>query len=212
MARPIRLLLVACAVGVFALWGSAPAFAQAPPRDLGDNLDYPVPTGQMLPGADVSSTALIENANAWNGREVSFTGEAIGELMVRGEEAWIHMNDDAYMYKNLEEYPVAEQREHLGGYNTGMSVWIPSSLAKMITYFGDYKHEGDVVKVRGTFNAACREHGGDMDIHATSLDVLIEGHPVGHVLNRTRLGLAAALFVVAGVLFYARALARRRRI
>lgn len=211
MVRSVRLLLVTF-VAAAALACATPAFAQAPPHDLKDNPDYPVPTAQTLPGADVSSTALIENANAWNGREVSFTGEAVGELMARGDMAWIHMNDDAYMYRNLEEYPVAEQRTHLGGYNTGQSVWMPATLARTMTYFGDYKHEGDVVKVRGTFNAACREHGGDMDIHATSLQVLIVGHTVGHVLNRTRLASGTFLLAVAGLLFYARILARRRRI
>jgi len=61
------------------------------------------------------------------------------------------VNDDAYMWKNIEEGAV------LGGYNSGHAVWISSDLAGRITHFGDFAHEGDVVEVTGVFNAACRE-------------------------------------------------------
>jgi len=92
--------------------------------------------------------------------------------MVRGDMAWIHVNDDPYYLENVEE------GAQLGGYNSGMAIWLPASETDAITYFGDYKHEGDIVEVEGVFNAACGEHGGDMDIHATTLTVIQPGHEV----------------------------------
>jgi hypothetical protein len=56
-----------------------------------------------------------------------------------------------------------------------MPVWLPAELAEQIGIFGDYKHEGDIVRVDGTFNAACAQHGGDMDIHATTLEMVTPG-------------------------------------
>jgi hypothetical protein len=152
-----------------------------------------------------SSGELVENAREWDGKTVIFTGEAIGEAMPRGRMAWIHVNDDAYMWKNIEEGAT------LGGYNSGHAVWLAADLADRISFFGDFKHEGDVVEATGVFNAACAEHGGDMDIHATELRVLRAGHPVSHTVSRSRLIPAGIMLVVAGLAFAARRLAARRR-
>ncbi len=142
-----------------------------------------------------SSGGLVDAPKEWDGKTVTFTGEAIGEAMIRGDKAWIHVNDDAYYLKNVEE------GAHLGGYNTGMAIWIDAQLAEKIQYFGDYKHEGDVVTVTGVFNAACGEHGGDMDIHATSLKIVERGHDANDPVKTGKLLWAIALAVVAGALY-----------
>jgi hypothetical protein len=205
-ARGALALVVAAVACAVMLVFAGPAIAQPPEPGLGVNPEYALPATGAAGPQTPDSASLVENSGAWNGHQVAFTGEAIGESMARGAMAWIHLNDDAYKDKNIEE------GAELGGYNSGHAVWLPDELAGRISFFGDYKHEGDVVKVQGTFNAACPEHGGDMDIHATSLEVVTPGHTVPHTLNRTRLAVAAALFVIAGLLFYARVLARRRRI
>jgi hypothetical protein len=132
----------------------------------------------------------------WNGKAVTFHGEAVGEVMVRGDYAWIHLNDDAYMIKNVEE------GAKLGGYNSGMAVWLPAALTNRIDTYGDYQHEGSIVEIRGTFNGACKEHGGDMDIHATSLEVMVPGHPVADPIPPWKAVLAVVLAAVAGLLFW----------
>lgn len=142
-----------------------------------------------------SSGQLVEKPKEWDGKTVEFTGEAIGEAMVRDDYAWIHLNDDAYYLENVEE------GAKLGGYNSGMAVYLPAQLAGEITTFGDYKHEGDVVTVKGTFNAACAEHGGDMDIHADQLVVKIPGHPVVDVVKPWKVGLAIVLSLLAVLLY-----------
>lgn len=144
-----------------------------------------------------SSTELVEQPKQHDGTTVDFTGEAIGESMVRGDYAWLHLNDDAYYLKNVEE------GAELGGFNTGMPVWLPAAEARAITYFGDYKHEGDVVAVTGVFHAACAEHGGDMDIHATSLSVVTVGHPAADPVTLGKVAWAVALALAALLLYLA---------
>jgi hypothetical protein len=162
-----------------------------------------------------TSGELVENPQTWDGRTITFTGEAITEAMARGDYAWIHVNDDAYYLRNVEEGAA------LGGYNSGQAIWIPTTLTEQIRNYGDYTHEGDVVTVVGTFNAACGQHGGDMDIHATSLEVVTVGHEVREPVKLPKLGVAVALLALAAVLWWANrraqhletfgAIVRRRR-
>ena len=144
-----------------------------------------------------SSTDLVEEPLRWDERTVTFEGEAIGEAMVRGDMAWLHINDDGYYLKNVEE------GSGLHGYNTGMPVWLPADLARQVEVFGDYKHEGEVVEVRGTFNAACSVHGGDMDIHATELVRVRPGHDVVDQVRPWKIALAAGLGLLALILWWA---------
>ena len=164
-----------------------------------------------FPPNNPSSTELVNRMNVpgditkglfWNGKTVTFHGEAIGEVMIRGDYAWVHLNDDAYMEKNVEE------GAKLAGYNSGMAVWVPAALTKTVDTYGDYKHEGSIVEITGTFNAACKEHGGDMDIHATSLKVLRVGHVVDDPVPAWKAALAAGLMLLAGGLYW---LERRTR-
>lgn len=165
-----------------------------------------LPLGAAALETSPSSGTLVEQPAEYDGREVRFTGEAIGELMVRGDNAWIHLNDDAYMMKNVEEGAA------LGGYNSGMPVWLPKDIAGRISTFGDYKHEGDVVEVRGTFNAACSQHGGDMDIHATELTVRFPGRRAADPVKPWKVPLVGGLgLVVAGLWLAERRLGQRER-
>ncbi len=140
---------------------------------------------------EASSAELIESPKEFDGAEVEFAGEVIGEAMKRGDMVWLHINDDAYYVKNVEE------GAQLGGYNSGMAVWISSGMVEDIAYFGDYKHEGDIVAATGVFNAACAQHGGDMDIHATALEIVEVGHEVVDPVHPAKVVWAVALAVLA---------------
>ena len=197
-------LTVALAIEVFLLVLSGPAPGEAAMPQIPLNPDYAFPGKDTPHGVEVNSASLVENANAWNGHVITFTGEAIGEVMARGKMAWIHLNDDAYMWKNIEE------GAQLAGYNSGHAVWISADLAMKIRYFGDFKHEGDVVKIVGTFNATCLQHGGDMDIHGSTLEIVRVGHPVHHVINPPRTIIAGVLLTIAFALYRVRTIIRRR--
>lgn len=142
----------------------------------------------------LSSVELIEHPAQWDGRVIVFTGEAVGEAMLRGDEAWLHLNDDAYA-----DGSIAAGAEPQG-YNSGMAVVADAEDAAAITVFGDYRNQGDVVEVSGVFNAACPEHGGDMDIHATGLRIVDRGMPIVRPVDSTRivtLGVTLAAAVLA---------------
>jgi len=149
-----------------------------------------------IPKNDPNSAQLVEKPKEFDGTTVTFTGEAIGELMARGDYAWIHLNDDAYEERNVEE------GAELGGYNSGMAVWVPTELTTPIDTYGDHKHEGSIVQIAGTFNAACKEHGGDMDIHATSLTLIRPGHVVVDVIPSWKAWLALVLIAGAAGLWW----------
>ncbi len=142
-----------------------------------------------------SSVELVERPQRYDDVTITFEGEAIGEAMVRGEHAWIHVNDDAYHLRNTEE------GAPLGGYNSGMAIWVTVRDAERIRTFGDYGHEGDIVRVEGVFHAVCGEHGGDMDIHANSLEVVRRGHRVVDTVKPAKVVWAAVLSVIAGALY-----------
>jgi hypothetical protein len=197
-------LTFAIAIKVFILVLSGPALGEAAMPQIPLNPEFTIPGKDTPHAVEVNSASLVENASAWNGHVVTFTGEAIGEAMVRGKMAWIHLNDDAYMWKNIEE------GAQLAGYNSGHAVWIPADLAIKIRFFGDFKHEGDVVKIAGTFHAACPQHGGDMDIHASTLEIVRIGHPVHDAFNTSRAIVALFLLAVAFALHRVRTIIRRR--
>ena len=158
-------------------------------------VETPAPAS-ISPNAPASGD-LVEHPKTWNGQMIPFRGEAIGEAMFRGDTAWLHLNDDGYYLKNVEE------GAGLSGYNTGMPVYLSAELARKVSIFGDYKHEGDIVEVRGVFNAACAQHGGDMDIHAVSLRTITPGHHAIDQIRPWKVALAIALALLALVLWQA---------
>ena len=124
-----------------------------------------------------TSVDLIERASELDGRTVTYEGEAIGEALERGSFAWVNIGDK----KNA------------------IGVWLTRDQAKRIGRFGGYNDTGDFVSVIGTFNRACPQHGGDLDIHAESLKVLSQGAVIQHPVSGSKL-LAASVLVVLALL------------
>lgn len=106
-------------------------------------------------GQVLSSQQMVEMAKDYDGRELEYEGEVVGDIMYRGGYAWLSIND---------------------GYSS-IGVWCPTELAKGIISLGGPSFRGDIVRVRGIFHRACNLHGGDLDIHAVELVVLSKGHP-----------------------------------
>lgn len=100
-----------------------------------------------------SSSELINNAKQYDGKTVTYQGEAVGDIMTRGDHAWVNLND---------------------GY-TAIGVWVRKTDLKDITYLGGYHAKGDVIEVIGIFNRSCPEHGGDLDIHAQEIKKVLSG-------------------------------------
>jgi hypothetical protein len=121
-------------------------------------IDYRLSTSFAQP---LSSSELINNAKQFDGKIVVYEGEVIGDVMVRGNYAWINLND---------------------GQNA-IGIWIPASLGKEIVYTGSYKSKGDWIEITGIFHRACVVHGGDLDIHASALRKTSTGKPTIEPLN-----------------------------
>jgi hypothetical protein len=124
----------------------------------------------------LSSSELIKNAQEYDGKLIVYSGEVIGDVMLRGEFSWVNMND---------------------GQNT-LGVWVNRALAQEISFTGNYKTRGDSLEVKGIFHRVCIEHGGDLDIHAQSLRKIANGRIVEEKTNFDKVN---AIFILLGVLF-----------
>ncbi len=136
-----------------------------------------------LVAKQVSINDLIDNTMAYGGTEVTITGEALGEVMERGEYAWVNVNDGT----------------------NAIGLWLPLEEAQKITYFGDYKNIGDTVQVVGVFHRSCTEHGGDIDIHAQDITIVQTGYTVERKLSPIKMisGIALLLTMLFfGCIYY----------
>ena len=122
----------------------------------------------------ISSIELINNAKLYDGKTVVYEGEVIGDVMVRGDYAWINLND---------------------GLNA-IGIWIPKTLIKDILYEGSYKSKGDWLEVTGTFSRSCAYHGGDLDIHAQAIRKTGYGRAVTERLNLGKRNMFLVLMVI----------------
>jgi len=124
----------------------------------------------------LSSADLINNAKEYDSKPVTYIGEVVGDVMLRGEFAWVNIHDG----------------------NNALGVWMSAALAKEIKFTGSYKTRGDTLEIVGIFHRACLDHGGDLDIHAQALRKLGEGRVINQRLNLDKKNLSLILF---GALF-----------
>ena len=133
---------------------------------------------------------LVEDALIYDGQTVTVEGEAIGEELERGEYSWVNISDGT----------------------NAIGIWMKKTDADSIEHFGDYKHVGDTLRVTGIFSRDCDEHGGDVDIHCTSLTIVKSGHSVSSTVAQEKIIIAAILtfFAVLLAYFYRRESKKRK--
>jgi len=127
----------------------------------------------VVSAKEFSSTDLIENAKALDGKEVVYIGEAVAAILARGEYSWINVND---------------------GYNA-IGVWSRSRELGSIKLVGGYKVRGDIIEIRGIFHRSCPVHGGELDIHADSVRILEPGYILEQKIDRHKLKISAVIFI-----------------
>ena len=113
-------------------------------------------SSQVAFSQGINSSELIKNAMQYDGKLVTYSGEAVGDVMSRGKFAWVNINDG----------------------DNAIGVWMSADFAREINFLGNYKSRGDKIEVIGVFHRACLEHGGDLDIHAQALRKLSNGRIV----------------------------------
>lgn len=123
---------------------------------------------------------LIEQATGLDGKGVTVQGEAIGEVLKRGDYSWVNINDGT----------------------NAIGVWMITADAQKISSFGNYKNKGDTVRIDGIFHRACAEHGGEADIHSNTMTIVEKGYPTvaqipfDKIIAAILLGFAAMVLVL----------------
>lgn len=79
----------------------------------------------------------------------------------------------------------------------------PSLRSKKVEYVGRYRVVGDTVFLTGTFHRACAQHGGDMDIHTDTINIIKQGYTAEDKPSEGLLLSAGVLFLCAltGIVF-----------
>lgn len=127
-----------------------------------------------------TSLDLLNNTKQYDGKTIDYKGEVIGDIMIRGDYAWLHVNDGT----------------------TAIGIWAPKAMVQDILYVGNYHEKGDIVEVSGIFHRSCLEHGGDLDIHASEIKKIIPGGPVIRPTSRRKAYFGACFLILVSV-FYA---------
>ena len=138
------------------------------------------PAAALADGGAVGSNDLIDRAKDYDGQSVVYEGEVVGDILYRGDYAWLNVFD---------------------GTNT-IGCYVTARQAEQVSSVGGYGKRGDTVRVSGVFHRACAEHGGDLDLHADTVSILQAGGLFSMPVNPTLAILAAALPLPAtGLLF-----------
>lgn len=126
---------------------------------------------------------LIDGNSVPDGTLVTFYGEAIGEPLDAG---------NGYKWVNLE------------GSSQLLGVYMTDEQCDEIANWGDYGTAGTTVEVTGTFNLTCEEHRGDLDVHASQVEVTATGGETSRAVSPYKFYVGGALIAigVALMLFY----------
>ena len=110
-----------------------------------------------------SSKYIIENAEQLNGKLVEYKGEAIGNILYRNNKknAWLNVKDET---------------------NT-IGIWMNNNQLNEIELLGKYNVKGDTILITGLLNSKCKEHGGDLDIHAIDVEKVEKGYIYQEEIN-----------------------------
>jgi hypothetical protein len=142
--------------------------------------------GAVCYAQQISSTELINNAKEYDGKSVIYAGEAVGDVMARGDFVWVNVNDG----------------------ENAIGVWLNKELAGEIQFTGSYHSKGDRLEITGVFQRNCIQHGGDMDIHAQGVRKISPGKLVDEKLNT---GKRNFVFILLGILSLVLIFARRQK-
>ena len=147
----------------------------------------PVPPASAEGPERLPVAELIAGETAYDGRLVRIRGEAIGDMMLRGESGWFNLGD-----------------------GTGtVGVHAPADLLARVVFLGRYNVTGDVLEVTGVFHSACGGHAGETHLEADDIRVLARGSAREETVNPGKLFLAVGLILLFLVAFLFRLYVRK---
>ena len=128
----------------------------------------------------ITGERLNAEGEQHNGKIIAFQGEAIGDIMKRGEYAWVNLKEGDFL----------------------IGVWMTYKDAKKIKYIGRYGSKGDCLRIEGIYNENCPEHFGEKDIHAINVEIINEGSldkeelDMGKIWLSFALGISTLIFII----------------
>lgn len=135
-----------------------------------------LPAFAFAADARATGPSLASAESGLSGQVVRLEGEVISERLYGGQgHVWVNVLSEG----------------------TAIGVWMPEELASDLDVLGTWRYTGDRVQVTGTFNEACDQHGGDLDIHAASVVLLEHGSERDQPVSLWKLAVAAIAFIVA---------------
>lgn len=127
-----------------------------------------------------SAAVLVEEARERDGGSFSVTGEVIGEPLIASGGVWLNLLDDGNPISVFCSDPAFASAPALLG--------------------GHRQRRGHIVRMYGTLHRICTEHGGDLDLHAVSGEILEEASDRPEVIT-TMDQIALLLLCLAGIRF-----------
>ena len=131
-------------------------------------------------GETVSSFNLLKNAEKFDMKVVRYQGEMVGDVMRRGNYAWVNLSDGSGV----------------------ISVWCKLELTDAVKFKGDHHTRGDTLLVEGKFHRFCLEHGGDTDLHAVDVQVVKPGEVIHHPFKQKELTAGLMLIAIGIILAF----------
>ena len=128
----------------------------------------------------VSGDILKKDGKKYDGEKIIFEGEAIGDIMGRGENRGVNLKDGDFV----------------------IGVWMSKKDAEKITYLGRYGVKGDIVRVEGVFNQNCKIHYGETDIHAEKVEIVKKGEIIKEKLDLTKVWLSFILGIITLIFIF----------
>ena len=130
----------------------------------------------IRPATETDGAELASSRSGLDGQAVRFGGEVISEKLAGGDgHVWINVLSDG----------------------TAIGVWAPEAMTAEIRVFGRFSHTGDTVVVTGVLNEGCDLHGGDLDVHATGIELVRRGERRDTPIEWWKLGAGLAGLMVA---------------
>lgn len=155
---------------------------------IGDRLD---------PRGRVTSELVHACPTVFDGLEVHYVGELVGDLLHREGGAWVMVNDDDYALRTGPLPTHGEPR----GMNSGLNVWLADGLHERITAPGAPNRRGDVVHVVGRIHRTDPRDGGGLTLRAQQLTVLAPATEIHEPVDLPQAALAGAALTAGAVLW-----------
>ena len=177
---------------------SAASAAAEPATSVDANAENIVDPTQRADNSFIYDTTIediLAETSLHDGRIVQFVGEAIGDRVLddaSGKYCWVTVESMA------------------DGSDANISVYVTVEQAEQIDHFGRYGVTGTTLQIRGTFNQACSNHEGLVDVHATNVGVMARGVEHPDTLNLSNFGFGIFLIIVGAALMAAFYFVRER--